>query len=114
MIASNHRALSVLFPVSQQGAAGLPNNAGDMSNCFMILEKSDFELLQVALLASPCCCHAICHSHALLSLLHGDLDLVLVLTWRVPCAAPDTFLAECGCGLGMHAHLLRHGEHLPL
>ena len=46
MIASNHRALSVLFPVTQQGAAGLPNTAGDMSNCFMILDKSDFELLQ--------------------------------------------------------------------
>ena len=49
MIASNHRALSVLFPVSQQGATALPNSAGDMSNCFMVLEKSDFELLQVRL-----------------------------------------------------------------
>ncbi len=50
MIASNHRALNVLFPVSQQGASSLPNSSGmDLSNCFMILEKSDFELLQVSL-----------------------------------------------------------------
>lgn len=46
MIASNHRSLNVLFPVSQQGASSLPNTAGDMSHSFMVLEKSDFELLQ--------------------------------------------------------------------
>jgi len=52
MIASNHRALNVLFPVSQQGASSLPSSSGmDLSNCFMVLEKSDFELLQVLLFA---------------------------------------------------------------
>ena len=54
MIASNHRALNVLFPVSQQGANSLPNAGVDMSNCFMVLEKSDFELLQVHLRPCPC------------------------------------------------------------
>lgn len=53
MIASNHRALNVLFPVSQQGANGLPNPGADLSNSFMVLEKSDFELLQVAV--RPAC-----------------------------------------------------------
>ena len=62
MIASNHRALNVLFPVSQQGANSLPNVGVDMSNCFMVLEKSDFELLQVCTCALALACLARRHS----------------------------------------------------
>mmetsp|Transcript_0 Transcript_0/g.1 ORF Transcript_0/g.1 Transcript_0/m.1 type:complete len:672 (-) Transcript_0:99-2114(-) len=45
MISQNHRALSVLFPVTNQAVQHMPP-ALEMDNCFLVLEPADFELLQ--------------------------------------------------------------------